>query len=267
MDDGLDDTIGIGVRQPPSSPSEGSSAMPSTHSTRVPLGRTELDGHPAGVRRRVDRRTVHAGRRRRRAPTVERAWDLGIRYFDVGAALRLRDRRAADRAALRGPAAGRVRLVDQGRPAGPSARRDPRRRRRRPPGARWTARTRSTPTPPAGACLRLLRRRRPRSIEESLERLGLDRIDIAFIHDPDDHWEAAIGGAYPALHRLRDQGIVRAIGAGMNQSEMLARFAREADIDVVPRRRPLHDPRPGSARRAAAARASSAASRSSSAGS
>ena len=71
-----------------------------------------------------------------------------------------------------------------------------------------------------------------RSIEESLERLGLDRIDIAFIHDPDDHWEAAIGGAYPALARLRETGVVRAIGAGMNQSAMLARFAREGDFDV-----------------------------------
>jgi D-threo-aldose 1-dehydrogenase len=71
-----------------------------------------------------------------------------------------------------------------------------------------------------------------RSIEESLERLGLDRIDIALIHDPDEHWEAAIGGAYPALHRLREQGVVRAIGAGMNQSGMLARFAREGDFDV-----------------------------------
>jgi D-threo-aldose 1-dehydrogenase len=71
-----------------------------------------------------------------------------------------------------------------------------------------------------------------RSIEESLERLGLDRIDIALIHDPDDHWADAIGGAYPALHRLREQGVVGAIGAGMNQSAMLARFAREGDFDV-----------------------------------
>jgi D-threo-aldose 1-dehydrogenase len=71
-----------------------------------------------------------------------------------------------------------------------------------------------------------------RSIEESLERLGLDRIDIALIHDPDDHWTDAIGGAYPALHRLREQGTIRAIGAGMNQSAMLARFAREGDFDV-----------------------------------
>lgn len=71
-----------------------------------------------------------------------------------------------------------------------------------------------------------------RSIEESLERLGLDRIDIAFIHDPDDHWADAIGGAYPALARLRESGVVGAIGAGMNQSAMLGRFAREADVDV-----------------------------------
>jgi D-threo-aldose 1-dehydrogenase len=71
-----------------------------------------------------------------------------------------------------------------------------------------------------------------RSIEESLGRLGLSRIDIAYIHDPDAHWEPAIRGAYPALHRLREDGVVGAIGAGMNQSEMLARFAREGDFDV-----------------------------------
>jgi D-threo-aldose 1-dehydrogenase len=72
-----------------------------------------------------------------------------------------------------------------------------------------------------------------RSIEESLERLGLDRIDVALIHDPDDHWQAALDGAYPALADLRSQGVIRAVGAGMNQSEMLARFVRETDIDVI----------------------------------
>jgi D-threo-aldose 1-dehydrogenase len=71
-----------------------------------------------------------------------------------------------------------------------------------------------------------------RSIDESLERLGLDQIDIVYIHDPDDHWQAAIDSAYPALARLREDGIVRAIGAGMNQSPMLARFAREGEFDV-----------------------------------
>nr|WP_260408355.1 aldo/keto reductase [Planomonospora venezuelensis] len=72
-----------------------------------------------------------------------------------------------------------------------------------------------------------------RSLEESLERLGLDRIDVALIHDPDEHWERAVSEAYPALAELRDQGVVRAIGAGMNQWEMLARFVRETDPDVV----------------------------------
>jgi D-threo-aldose 1-dehydrogenase len=71
-----------------------------------------------------------------------------------------------------------------------------------------------------------------RSIEESLERLRLMRVDIALIHDPDDHWEQAIGEAWPALARMREEGTIRAVGAGMNQSSMLARFAREGDFDV-----------------------------------
>jgi D-threo-aldose 1-dehydrogenase len=72
-----------------------------------------------------------------------------------------------------------------------------------------------------------------RSLEESLERLGLDRIDIALIHDPDDHWREAIEGAWPALERLRAEGVIRAVGAGMNQSAMLTRFVRETSMDVV----------------------------------
>jgi D-threo-aldose 1-dehydrogenase len=71
-----------------------------------------------------------------------------------------------------------------------------------------------------------------RSLDESLARLGLDRIDIALIHDPDDHWREAIDGAWPALADLRAEGVIRAVGAGMNQSAMLARFARETDMDV-----------------------------------
>ena len=70
-----------------------------------------------------------------------------------------------------------------------------------------------------------------RSVEESLSRLGLDRIDVLHIHDPDDHFEEALTGAYRALDRLRDEGSIRAVGAGMNQSEMLVRFAREANFD------------------------------------
>ena len=72
-----------------------------------------------------------------------------------------------------------------------------------------------------------------RSLEESLERLGLDRVDIALVHDPDDHEREAREQAFPALAELRDQGLVRAIGAGMNQAGMLTRFVRDLDLDVV----------------------------------
>ena len=70
-----------------------------------------------------------------------------------------------------------------------------------------------------------------RSIDETLERTGLSRLDIVLIHDPDDHWEQAIGEAYPTLADLRSQGVIGAIGAGMNQWEMPARFAAEGDFD------------------------------------
>jgi D-threo-aldose 1-dehydrogenase len=70
-----------------------------------------------------------------------------------------------------------------------------------------------------------------RSVEESLDRLGLDRVDILLVHDPDAHYDAAVSGAFRALQRLRDDGTVQAIGAGMNQSEMLARFAEAVPVD------------------------------------
>nr|WP_315266903.1 aldo/keto reductase [Microbacterium lemovicicum] len=72
-----------------------------------------------------------------------------------------------------------------------------------------------------------------RSVEESLTRLGLDRIDIAYLHDPDEHWEAASTSGVGALIELRDQGVVSAVGAGMNQAGMLADFVERCDVDVV----------------------------------
>ena len=72
-----------------------------------------------------------------------------------------------------------------------------------------------------------------RSIHESLGRLGVDRIDIAYLHDPDDHWAAASTTGLDALSELRDEGVVGAIGVGMNQAEMPADFIRLRDIDVV----------------------------------
>ena len=72
-----------------------------------------------------------------------------------------------------------------------------------------------------------------RSIEASLERLGLDRVDTVLIHDPDDHAEQAIGEAFPALAKLRDEGVIGAVGVGMNQVRVPLRFVLETDIDVV----------------------------------
>ncbi|MFF5468279.1 aldo/keto reductase [Streptomyces achromogenes] len=72
-----------------------------------------------------------------------------------------------------------------------------------------------------------------RTLEASLDRLGLDRVDVVYLHDPDDHAEQAFREGYPALERLRAEGVVGAIGAGMNQTGMLTRFVRDTDVDVV----------------------------------
>jgi D-threo-aldose 1-dehydrogenase len=72
-----------------------------------------------------------------------------------------------------------------------------------------------------------------RSLEASLERLGVDRVDVVLVHDPDDFWDQASTQAVPALVKLREEGVIGAVGVGMNQAGMLTRFVRETDIDVV----------------------------------
>ena len=70
-----------------------------------------------------------------------------------------------------------------------------------------------------------------RSFEDSRRRLALERVNVVHIHDPDDHYGQVIAETFPALDKLRRQGAIDAIGAGMNQAEMLARLARECDFD------------------------------------
>jgi len=70
-----------------------------------------------------------------------------------------------------------------------------------------------------------------RSIEGSLRRLGLAYLDIAHLHDPDGNLKDALDVALPTLCELREQGVVRAVGAGMNQWPMLVEFAQHADVD------------------------------------
>jgi D-threo-aldose 1-dehydrogenase len=158
--------------------------------------------------------------------TVDAAWELGIRYYDTAPhyGLGLAERRLG--AALRDRPREEYRLSTKvGRvlvanPAGA--------------GERDLANGFDVP---AG-----LRREWDfsadgvrRSLADSLDRLGLDRIDLALIHDPDesDDPDAAFTRAYPALHELRSQGVVSAIGVGSKDQRMLTRFATGTDIDTV----------------------------------
>ncbi|MFD0071159.1 aldo/keto reductase [Streptomyces sp. NPDC127166] len=154
---------------------------------------------------------------------VHAAWDAGVRYFDTAPhyGLGLSERRLG--AALRSrPRNEYVVSSKVGRVLEPT------------PGAQGDDLANGFAVPAT-------HRRRwdfsaggvRRSIEGSLERLGLDRIDIVYLHDPDDHAGPALDQAYPELARLRHEGTVGAIGVGMNQADLLARFIRETDIDAV----------------------------------
>jgi D-threo-aldose 1-dehydrogenase len=70
-----------------------------------------------------------------------------------------------------------------------------------------------------------------RSLEESLVRLGVDRVDIAFIHDPDDHLDLVRDESASALLSLKEEGLVGAIGVGTNQWEALVELSELDGFD------------------------------------
>jgi D-threo-aldose 1-dehydrogenase len=73
-----------------------------------------------------------------------------------------------------------------------------------------------------------------RSLEESLDRLGLDRVDILYLHDPDAYdLERGLGEGLPALAALRAEGLVARIGIGVNDAAVAARAVREGELDLV----------------------------------
>ncbi|MBO0916410.1 aldo/keto reductase, partial [Streptomyces laculatispora] len=162
----------------------------------------------------------------RATAAVDAAWDEGIRYFDTAPhyGLGLSERRLGEALRAR-PRDSYVLSTKVGRVLDPL-----------PDGGPEQSEGLSE-----GFAVRATHRRRwdfsaagvRRSIEDSLQRLGLDRIDIAYLHDPDDHAEAAFHEAYPELEKLRAEGVIGAIGAGMNQTAMLTRFVRDTDADVV----------------------------------
>nr|WP_237555242.1 aldo/keto reductase [Streptomyces sp. SID4948] len=155
---------------------------------------------------------------------VNAAWDSGIRYFDTAPhyGLGLSERRLGE--ALAGhPRHEYAVSTKVGRLLTPN---------RAPTGSDLAA---------GGFAVPDALTRRPdyshdgvlRSLEDSLRRLRLDRVDIVYVHDPDDHLDEALEHALPALADLRDQGVVGAVGAGMNAVAPLSRIAAEADVDVL----------------------------------
>ena len=151
--------------------------------------------------------------------TFELAWERGIRFFDTAPlyGLGLSEQRLGRFLAGK-PRGDFVLATKVGRLLRPDAPPDP-------DQAHWAG------TPAVNPAFDFSYDGVLRSVDESLGRLGLDRIDVLYIHDPDDHYEEALAGAYRALDRLRGEGTIRAVGAGMNQVEMLIAFAREAAFD------------------------------------
>ena len=154
--------------------------------------------------------------------TVDAAWDAGIRYFDTAPhyGLGLSERRLGDALAGR-PRDAFVVSTKVGRRLEPL------------PGPEGHDNEGFDVAATHRRIWDFTRDGILRSLEESLERLRLERVDVAYIHDPDDHYREALDLAYPALDELRAQGAVSAIGVGMNQSAMLADFARNTDMDFL----------------------------------
>jgi len=157
------------------------------------------------------------------AATVDAAWTAGIRYFDTAPhyGLGLSERRLGAALARR-PREEFVVSTKVGRLLVPSP---------------ATAHERDTEGFDVPADTRRVwdfsRDGVRRSIDASLERLGLDRLDIVYVHDPDDFAEQAITEALPALIALRDEGVIGAVGLGMNQTAVPTEAIRRTDVDVV----------------------------------
>ncbi len=155
---------------------------------------------------------------------VDTAWNGGVRYYDTAPhyGLGLSERRLG--AALAGrPRADYVLSTKVGRLLAPNP---------APTGSDLASGGFAVPDDLV-RCFDFSRDGVLRSLEGSLGRLGVSRVDIVYVHDPDEHVDQAITEALPALAELRAQGVIGAVGAGMNQWQALLRMVRETDLDVA----------------------------------
>lgn len=184
-----------------------------------PLGRTSLEATALGLGTTAIGGLYSATSDAAAFETMETAWDLGIRFFDtapqygngmaeqrLGSFLKTKPR---DSYILCTKVGRLLRLPQE--PEGEDAY--------------------YKGTPPERPVFDFSHDGVMTSVEESLRRLDLDRIDVLHIHDPDAHYAQAMDGAYKALDKLRSEGQIGAVGAGMNQSEMLVKFARHGVFD------------------------------------
>lgn len=158
---------------------------------------------------------------------LERWWSLGLRSFDVapvygyGLAERRLGRFLQDKERGEFRLSTKVgRLMREGAPPDPAM---------APDGVPFFRDTPSGVNPIVDFSRGGIRR----SLEESFERLHVDRADIVYIHDPDDHIDQVMSQALPALRDLREERMLGAIGIGVTTIETPLRFVREADIDCV----------------------------------
>ena len=155
--------------------------------------------------------------------TVDAAWEAGIRYFDTAPhyGLGLAEQRLGQALASR-PRAEYVISTKVGRLLVPND---------HPRGTDLDAQfavpdtlRRQLDYSPAGV---------RRSLEDSLTRLCVDHVDIVLVHDPDLHVPQVIAETVPELLRMRDEGLVSAVGVGMNYWQPLAEIVDRWDVDAV----------------------------------
>jgi len=201
--------------------------MTDVHSP-APLGRTDVKvgrlglGSAAigGLYRPVDEQTARA--------TVDTALELGVRYFDTAPQYGLGLGELRIGRALEGvPREGLTVSTKVGRLI--------RSRHTVPQGADVEAPPPQFPgvDPDLRIVWDLSRHGVLRSLDESRERLRMERIDVVYIHDPDGRMEIALDEAMPTLVELRAAGVVGAIGVGANTVDVLQRFVDHADVDVI----------------------------------